>query len=39
MIGVFGWIVQEIIKILLKFLIFLLLIGGGIFLSLRYLLD
>ncbi len=39
MIGVFGWIVQEIIKLLLKFFIFLLLIGGGIFLSLRYLLD
>ena len=32
-------IASEIIKILLKFLIFLLLIGGGIFLSFRYLLD
>ena len=39
MIGVFGWIVQEIIKLLLKFFIFLLLIGGGIFLSFRYLSD
>ena len=39
LIGVFGWIVQEILKIILKLGIFFLLIGGGIFFTYRYLLD